>query len=229
MSKKESEKKVIEVQEQNPEVQEICSFLKKRAGIDKFVVDFLKSDFDRLKSFYVNEKQKLKKMQACSIAKTLDEHEETLQETAKKWLEKNLTDLDKYASQTIGNRQACPIALTQRLQGGKRLVVQTLAKRLTPLTPEEVSKPTEILDNMKTTFVDNKLKETVDLLQLRRRSISLVAGEDKPKSETFDFNIVLSIRESTKKEKSEDQKREEQSQKEEEQIDKEVQKEQKAA
>jgi len=226
-------KKVITIQDQinklkSKELQQQCNFLRKQGTTDEvlgFILSQPDNDFGLLRHQYKTVHEAYIKTVDCNKQAELDRWEDFLIKQAKSFIEKHKEDFRKTAESSIGNKQAHAIRVSQKLYDNRRLDVVVNAKRLIPLEPEEIQKPSHLMKAMKETFVDNGLKKTVNLRDYRRRTISLLTGSNKPKDDTFEYSVTLNIRERTKTEEKEDM-REKMKMAEVEQIEKEIEAEQ---
>ena len=183
------------------ETSDMINFLEKTAMIDTKVMAFIKKDANLLKSFYQTEHDKWAASQSCMMAEVSDKHETELSEIAKTWIKENKAALGEYAKSNIGNKQSQTLKANFLLNTGDRLEVVITALRKKPLTPEEVQMPVDMIDSLSDDMLTGAgVKKSVDMVTLRRRSVSLIGKDDQFKDDMFRYGAKVLIRKSTKKE-----------------------------
>jgi hypothetical protein len=186
-----------------PPKQDMVDFLKNVGKVHKDLIAFAVKSDSLLKSVFTDEREKWIHAQSCEIAIRNDAHEKACGNRGKNWIEKNNAGIAEFCLSNIGNKQAHNLRFTQKLVDNRMLDVVVTGTRVIPLKPDEIQKPVDLLKDLADQMVDVAgLKKTVDLVTLRKSSVSLLKKDAMPEDATgtLRFGMKYVIRDMTKAE-----------------------------
>ena len=194
-----------EKQQEKGEVSDMINFLSETAKINPDVMGLIKTDENVLKAFYKTEHKKWIDAQSCSIALECDAHESDLSELATSWIKGNLSEISAYMAGNVGNKQSQTLSTNFTLSNGDRLEVVITGNRIKRLTPTEIQLPVNLTDSLSADLLTGAgVKKSVDMVTLRRRSVSLIKQDKQSKDDLFRYGAKVLIRKATKAEEKED-------------------------